>query len=43
MQRPRLMVSHIANFDYIVAGSEFEALVLECSLIKRHQPKYNIC
>ena len=40
--KTRLMVSHIANFDYIVAGSEFEALVLECSLIKRHQPKYNI-
>lgn len=40
--KTRLMVSHIANFDYIVARSEFEALVLECSLIKRHQPKYNI-
>ncbi len=40
--KTRLMVSHIANFDYIVAGSELEALVLECSLIKRHQPKYNI-
>ena len=40
--KTRLMVSHIANFDYIVAGSEFEALVLECSLIKRYQPKYNI-
>ena len=37
-----LMVSHIADFDYIVAASEFEALILECSLIKRHQPKYNI-
>lgn len=40
--KTRLMVSRIADFDYIVAGSEFEALVLECSLIKRHQPKYNI-
>lgn len=40
--KTRTMVSRIANFDYIVAGSEFEALVLECSLIKRHQPKYNI-
>ena len=40
--KTRLMVSHVVNFDYIVAGSEFEALVLECSLIKRHQPKYNI-
>ena len=40
--KTRMMVSRIANFDYIVAGSEFEALVLECSLIKRHKPKYNI-
>lgn len=40
--KTRLLVSHIVNFDYIVASSEFEALVLECSLIKRHQPKFNI-
>ena len=40
--KTRLLVSRIVNFDYIVASSEFEALVLECSLIKRHQPKYNI-
>lgn len=40
--KTRMMVQKIADFDYIVAGSEFEALVLECSLIKRHQPKYNI-
>ena len=37
-----LMVSKIDHFDVIVAASEFEALVLECSLIKRHMPKYNI-
>lgn len=37
-----LMVCNIDHFDVIVAASEFEALVLECSLIKRHQPKYNI-
>ena len=36
------MVSGIYDFDYIVAESEFEALLLECSLIKRHMPKYNI-
>lgn len=40
--KTRLMVSQIDHFDVIVAASEFEALVLECSLIKRHMPKYNI-
>lgn len=36
------MVSHVYDFDYIVTDSEYEALVLECSLIKLHMPKYNI-
>lgn len=40
--KTRMMVSKINHFDVIVAASEFEALVLECSLIKRHMPKYNI-
>ena len=40
--KTRIMVSHIHHFDVIVAASEFEALVLECSLIKRYMPKYNI-
>ena len=40
--KTRIMVSHIDHFDVIVAASEFEALVLECSLIKRYMPKYNI-
>ena len=40
--KTRLMVSNIHDFDVIVTASEFEALVLECSLIKRHMPKYNI-
>ena len=40
--KTRMMVSKIHHFDVIVAASEFEALVLECSLIKRHLPKYNI-
>jgi len=40
--KTRLMVSKIYHFDVIVAASEFEALVLECSLIKRYMPKYNI-
>lgn len=40
--KTRVMVSHVDHFDVIVAASEFEALVLECSLIKRYSPKYNI-
>lgn len=38
----RRMVEHVYDFDYILTTSEFEALILECSLIKQHQPKYNI-
>lgn len=41
-EKTRAMVSQINHFDVIIADSEFEALVLECSLIKRHQPHYNI-
>ena len=40
--KTRAMVSKIHHFDVIVAASEFEALVLECSLIKRYSPRYNI-
>ena len=40
--KTRMMVSKIHHFDVIVAASEFEALILECSLIKRYLPKYNI-
>lgn len=40
--KTRLMVSKVDHFDVIIAKSEFEALVLECSLIKQHLPKYNI-
>ena len=36
------MVSNVNDYDFIVTDSEFEALVLECSLIKLHTPKYNI-
>ena len=36
------MVSNVDNFEYILTDSEFEALVLECSLIKQYMPKYNI-
>ena len=38
----RKMVDNVDDFDYILCDSEFEALVLECSLIKQHSPKYNI-
>ena len=38
----RTMVSHIDHFEYIVTNSELEALILENTLIKKHDPKYNI-
>ena len=38
----RRMVENIRDFDYILCDTEFEALILENSLIKQHQPKYNI-
>ena len=38
----RRMVSQVENFEYIITDSEFEALILECSLIKQNKPKYNI-
>ena len=41
-EKTRAMVSQIDHFDVIIADSEFEALVLENALIKRHQPRYNI-
>src|SRR5699024_5986219 len=41
-EKTRAMVSQIHHFDVIVVATEFEALVLECALIKRHQPRYNI-
>lgn len=40
--KTQTMISKIADFDVIIANSEFEALVLENSLIKHHMPKYNI-
>ena len=41
-EKVRQMVCRVDDFDYILADSEFEALVLECSLIKQYNPKYNI-
>ena len=36
------MISHIADFDYLVCANELEALILENNLIKQYQPRYNI-
>ncbi|BFH60916.1 excinuclease ABC subunit UvrC [Paenibacillus azoreducens] len=36
------LVADIRDFEYIVTGSNMEALILECNLIKMHQPKYNV-
>ncbi|MBP5303414.1 MAG: excinuclease ABC subunit UvrC [Clostridia bacterium] len=41
-EKVRQMVAHVDHFETILADSEFEALVLECSLIKHYSPKYNI-
>lgn len=40
--KTQLMISQIADFETILTDSEVEALVLECNLIKKHSPKYNI-
>ena len=41
-EKVRQMVSHVKDFEYVLCDSEFEALILENSLIKQNQPKYNI-
>lgn len=41
-EKVRQMVAHVHHFEFIVTDSEFEALILECSLIKQYHPKYNI-
>lgn len=38
----RAMVDNVAEFDYITCATEMEALILECNLIKKYMPKYNI-
>lgn len=40
--KTRTMVSRISDIEYIVTGTELEALILECNLIKKHRPKYNV-
>ncbi len=41
-EKVRKMVANVDDFEYILCDSEFEALILENSLIKQNQPKYNI-
>ena len=41
-EKVRKMVSLVDDFEYVICDSEFEALILENSLIKQNQPKYNI-
>ncbi|NLO83162.1 MAG: excinuclease ABC subunit UvrC [Clostridiales bacterium] len=38
----RAMVNQIRDFEYIITDSELEALILECNLIKKYKPKYNV-
>ena len=40
--KTRLLVNEIADFEYVVVGSETESLILEINLIKKYDPKYNI-
>ncbi len=40
--KTRRLVREIADIEWIVVGSELEALILEMNLIKKHRPKYNI-
>jgi excinuclease ABC subunit C len=41
-EKVKVMVKNISEFEYIVTDSEMEALILECNLIKKHSPRYNI-
>jgi excinuclease ABC subunit C len=41
-QKTRRLVREIADIEWIIIGSELEALILEMNLIKKHRPKYNI-
>ncbi len=41
-RKTQRLVMDIADFEYIVTGSPLEALILECNLIKKHRPRYNV-
>ena len=40
--KTRELAAHVADLDFIVTDSELEALILECELIKKHRPRYNV-
>lgn len=40
--KTRALVKNIADLEYILTDTELEALILECNLIKKHRPKYNV-
>lgn len=40
--KTKALVSNIAEFEWITCNSELEALILECNLIKKYMPKYNV-
>ena len=42
LPKVQAMVQHIKEFEYIITDSELEALLLECNLIKKHRPFYNV-
>src|SRR5512135_1126823 len=41
-RKTRKLVSHISDIEWIVVGSELEALILEMNLIKKYRPRYNV-
>ena len=41
-QKTRRLMDHVADLEYIVTDSVAEALILECNLIKKHKPRYNV-
>ena len=40
--KTKFLVSQICSFDYIITDSELEALILECNLIKKYRPRFNV-
>jgi len=42
LPKVQALVAHIEDLEYIITDSEVESLILECNLIKKHRPKYNI-